>query len=118
MRGTVLLVILVLLTGCQGGQNRPVQLISGSGPIYPSQAKMAGIEGQAVVRYDVSIDGRVVNARIESSEPPGLFDAAALKAVRSWRYNPQLREGDAQAVSNVLSTVKFRLSGKEVYDRY
>ena len=115
---TAAVVVLALLfcTGCMGSQNRPMQLLSGSGPVYPSDARAAGIQGDVVVRYDVSAAGTVVNARIESAEPPGVFDQAALAAVRSWRYNPQIREGEAQEVKNILSTVRFRLDDDDRYD--
>jgi len=38
--------------------------------------------------------------------------------VRSWKYNPQIRDGEPQAVQNILSTVRFRLSGSNQYDGY
>jgi len=71
-----------------------------------------------VVRYDVSASGEVVNARVDSAEPAGLFEDAALAAVRSWRYNPQLQGGEPREVTNVVSTVRFRLEGADVYDAY
>jgi TonB family protein len=108
----------LLLAGCMGSHNRPLQLISGAGPTYPSQAQTDRIEGEVVVRYDVTREGRVVNARIDSAQPPGVFDEAALATVRSWKYNPQIRDGEPQAVQNILSTVRFRLSGSDQYDGY
>lgn len=114
----LLLLTTLLLTGCVGAQNRPMQLIAGSGPSYPAEAKAAGIEGEVVVRYDVSVTGAVENARVERASPAGVFEEAALAAVRSWRYNPRIREGQAEAVQDVLSTVRFRLSGADVDDRY
>lgn len=112
------LVSLALLGGCAASQNRPMQLISGSGPIYPAQAKAEGTEGSVVVRYGVSLDGRVVDARVESARPEGIFEEAALTAVRSWRYNPALKDGQAIAVENVLSTVRFELSDNDRYRDY
>lgn len=117
--GNALLVLVVmLLAGCMGSHNRPLQLISGAGPTYPPQAQADGIEGEVVVRYDVSLEGRVVNVRIESANPPGVFDEAAVATVRSWKYNPQIRDGEPQAVQNILSTVRFRLAGGDQYDDY
>jgi protein TonB len=110
------LLILLLLGGCMGSQNRPMQLLSGAGPVYPEEARAAGVQGDVVVRYGVSATGTVVNARIESAQPPGVFDQAALAAVRSWRYNPQIRDGEPQAVENILSTVRFRLDDDDRYD--
>jgi TonB family protein len=109
------LMIVGSLYGCAASQNRPMQLVSGTGPVYPPLAKAERIEGAVVVRYGVSVDGRVINARIESAEPAGVFEDAALAAVRSWRYNPALKDGEPVAVDNVLSTVRFELS---VNDRY
>ena len=71
-----------------------------------------------VIRYGVSIDGRVINARVDSAEPVGLFEEAALNAVRSWRYNPALRDGQPIAVENVVSVVRFKLGDGGRYDDY
>ncbi len=109
--------LIACLQGC-ASQNRPMQLVSGSGPVYPALAKAERIEGAVVVRYGVSVDGRVINARIESAEPEGVFEDAALAAVRSWRYNPALRDGEPVAVDNVLSTVRFELSANDRYRDY
>ncbi len=118
MRLFVLVSFLLLLGACAAGQNRPMQLVSGAGPIYPPLAKAEGIEGTVVVRYGVSVDGRVINARIDSAEPEGIFEDAALSAVRSWRYNPAMQDGEPVAVDNVVSTVRFELSANDRYRNY
>jgi protein TonB len=105
------------LIGC-AAQNRPMQLLSGSGPVYPPEAKARGVEGVVVVRYGVAPDGRVINARVDSADPAGVFEDAALAAVRSWRYRPALKDGEPVALDNVLSTVRFRLEGADAYDGY
>jgi len=106
----------LLLAGCMASQNRPLQLISGAGPIYPADARAAGIQGDVILRYDVAADGTVRNAQIESADPPGVFDEAALAAVRSWKYNPQIKAGERQEVLNILSTLRFRLDDGDRYD--
>ena len=93
-------------------------MLSGQGPIYPPQAKSQQIEGEVVVGYDVTIEGRVTNARVVSSAPAGLFDASALAAVRTWRFNAPLVEGERRAAPNQQSTVTFRVTGADKYDRY
>jgi protein TonB len=116
VRSLILVFNVLLLAGCMGSQNRPMQLLSGAGPIYPVEARAAGVEGNVVVRYDVSVDGTVFNARIDSADPVGVFEEVALAAVRSWRYNPQIKAGERQAVQNILSTVRFRLDDGDRYD--
>jgi len=108
----------VLLAGCAGTQNRPMQLVSGAGPVYPAAAKADHVEGVVVIRYGVSQDGRVINAKVESAQPEGVFEDAALAAVRSWRYNPALKNGQPVAVDNVLSTLRFELGNGDLYRGY
>lgn len=117
LRRTVVVCLLVLLSGCAGDQ-RPLQLLSGAGPIYPPQAKAQGLQGDVVVRYNVTAQGMVVDAEVVSSEPSGVFDAAALDAVNSWRFNAPVVDGVSQPSSGRQSTVSFRLDGADRYDNY
>ena len=107
----------LLLSAC-AASNRPLQLLSGQGPVYPAAAKSQGIEGVVVIRYDVSVEGMVINASVVSSEPTAVFDSAALAAVRSWRFNAPVVEGSKQPARNRESSVEFRLSGADSYDNY
>lgn len=108
--GVFLLVLASLvLTGCLGSANRPLQLLSGAGPVYPPEARAQGIEGDVTVRYAISADGQVQQAEVVAAEPAGIFEAAALAAVRSWRYAAPVRDGQPQAVAQVRSVVRFRL---------
>jgi TonB family protein len=70
------------------------------------------------VRYDVTVEGQVINARVVRSDPADLFDAAALEAVRTWRFNAPLVEGERREALNQQSTVTFRVTGADKYDRY
>lgn len=116
-RPTALILLAVLLAGCATA-DRPVQLVSGTAAIYPGQAKAEGIEGQVEIAYGVTVDGRVVGAHVVAAEPAGVFDDAALTAVRQWRFNAPVRDGVAQPVERLTSTIRFRLSGSERYERY
>jgi periplasmic protein TonB len=109
--------VLLLLTAC-AANNRPLQLISGEGPRYPQQAREQGIEGEVTVAYEVDSSGRVLNTRVVSSRPAGLFDEAALAAVRSWRFNAPIIDGVVQQTTQRQSTVTFRLGGTREYDTY
>lgn len=105
-----------LLFGCASG-NRPLQFVGGDDLVYPPAAKAAGIEGQVVVRYDVSEEGRVVNAVVRLAEPPGVFEEAALATVRSWRFRPQVERDRAVSAPNRVSEIRFRLGDDGRYDR-
>ena len=100
--------LLPLLAGCAGG-HRPLQFIGGQDLVYPPQAQAAGIEGRVLVRYDVTAEGLVRNARVDSAHPPGHFEAAALATVRSWRFRPLLERGEPTDAPNRVSEVVFKI---------
>jgi len=101
-----------LLSGCAAGP-RPLQLVSGADPVYPPEAKAAGVQGHVTVRYDVTGDGAVVNLRIVEAVPSGVFDTAALDAVAKWRFRPPV-----QADQGHTSTLRFQLGESDAYDQY
>lgn len=105
-----------LAVGCSAN-SRPLQFMGGDDLVYPPQAKAAGIEGRVVVRYDVTEDGRVVNAVVRRAEPPGVFDEAALATVRSWRFRPQVERDQAVPAPNRVSEIRFRLGDDGRYAR-
>jgi protein TonB len=62
-------------------------------PDFPPEAFDKGISGLVTVAYTVDVEGRTQDVRVESSEPPGVFDKAATSAVRRWRYEPATVDG-------------------------
>jgi len=55
-------------------------------PIYPPDALRRGIEGRVVVEFGLAPDGGVRDLRVVHAEPAGVFDQAALRAMRGWKY--------------------------------
>jgi len=110
MRCLVVLAV-VLLAGCAGVLEREPQLrwLEGGRPAYPASAKAAGVEGYAVVEYRVDVEGRVRDPRVVESVPAGVFDASALAAIRSWRYQPFDDGAGVRAVDGVRSRFDFQL---------
>ena len=101
---------MVFLSSCalQPPLDQPLRLKNGSAPVYPAILKAEGVSGLVTVKYDVSDEGKVRNLRIIASEPAGLFDAAALRAVASWQFKPQIRDGIAEPVLGLTSKLEFR----------
>lgn len=62
-------------------------------PDYPPRAKQRGIEGWVEVEFTITPIGTVEDPRILRANPPGVFEQAVLRAVRRWRYNPQVVNG-------------------------
>jgi len=58
-------------------------------PAYPIAARAVGAEGQVRLRLSVLPDGRVDRAAVVDCSRPGVgFEAAAIEAVKQWRYVP------------------------------
>jgi TonB family protein len=55
--------------------------------VYPTQAYEKGQKGQVVVEFMLDRKGRANDPRVVEASLPGVFDAAALQAVRSGRYD-------------------------------
>lgn len=62
-------------------------------PAYPALSRRMGETGKVVLRVELDTDGRVDAARVASSSSYKRLDEAALNAVRTWRCNPPLRDG-------------------------
>jgi protein TonB len=116
MTRLIVAILVLLTTGCMTQPNRPPEPISMGGIVYPPGAAARHIEGYAVVGYDVTTDGTVTNAEIIESVPPGVFDEAALDAVRTWRFQPAIRKGQLVQY-RLMSPVRFKLGESEKYVR-
>jgi TonB family protein len=57
-------------------------------PVYPVEAKRAGIEGEVVLRTTIAPDGSVSHLEVVSGNP--LLVKPALDAVQQWRYKPSV----------------------------
>ena len=61
-------------------------------PEYPSVARRAEMEGKVLLQVTIDERGRVVDARVLSSDAP-IFEAPALAAVLEWRFRPAEQSG-------------------------
>lgn len=75
--------------------DRPVEIKDAPPPAYPIDALSRKQDGKVVLIVDVGADGSVTKAQIDSSNPPTVFDAAALEAVRKWKFTPAMEQGKA-----------------------
>ncbi len=84
------------------------KIIEAPAPAYPDSARQAGLEGKVVLVIVVDEQGRVIEARVFRAEPPGVFEQAALEAVRKWRFEPALQR-DKPIKVRLAQEVVFRL---------
>jgi protein TonB len=75
-------------------------------PVYPPLAVQARIQGTVMLEAIIGKDGRVQNLKVLSGHP--LLIHSALDAVKAWRYQPTLLNGepvDVQTEINVIFTL-------------
>lgn len=80
-------------------------------PKWPEAARKRGVNGVVVMSLLVGVDGRVSEVRVLESRPPGVFDGAALEAVRQWRFQAAQYQGQPVAV-RVTQPLEFNLEGQ------
>jgi protein TonB len=62
-------------------------------PSYPEPARLAGVQGTVVLRARVTVEGAVGEVVIDRSAGNADLDAAAVEALRRWRFEPARRAG-------------------------
>lgn len=75
-------------------------------PVYPDEARRAGVQGVVLVQALVRKDGAVGDVKVIQSIP--LLDLAAIQAVRQWIFKPARAKGEPVSVW-VAVPVKFTL---------
>ena len=88
-----------------------VERIFYQGANYPRKALRKGQEGYVVIEFDIDTDGAVLDPYVIESEPAGVFERAAIKAVRKWLYQAPTYNGVSVKVNNVQVKVRFNLDG-------
>lgn len=75
---------------------------------YTAQARSEGIEGKLKLKVVVGADGSVLDVQVLSSVSPEL-DAAAVAAVKHWRFKPSMACGKAIAGGTYVLARRFEL---------
>jgi protein TonB len=78
-------------------------------PDYPRRAQERGIEGWVQFEFTITTSGTVKDVKVIDSEPKGLFEDAATKAILRWKYNPKVEEGRAVERRGVRVILRFDL---------
>ena len=88
------------LSGGNGGMNGfdadiiPIVRVQ---PKYPQRALQARLTGTVLLDVWVAPDGSVSDAKVIESNPPRIFDKAALNAIKRWKFRPRIVDGQPQA---------------------
>ncbi len=72
-----------------------LELAHYAAPTFPISARERGLSGWVEIQFLVTAGGSVSDVVITGAEPVGIFEQAAVDAVRKWRYKPVQRDGHA-----------------------
>jgi protein TonB len=94
-----------------GGETRAAVVTSQSAPRYPPEAFRSRQEGWVEVAFTVAADGSVKDGSVITANPPRMFNAAALRAIAEWKFQPRLENGQP-AEQQVRTRIEFKLPDK------
>lgn len=80
-------------------------------PRYPRKARLLGLEGWVLLKYDITPLGTVENAKILDSHPARVFDHSAIKALLKWKFKPRKEEGKFVAQRDLRAKIDFKFDG-------
>ena len=78
-------------------------------PQYPISAAERGIEGWVLVRFSITTSGTVKDAKVIDAKPSAIFNRAALRAIRKWKYKPKIVDGKPVERRGVTVRLNFEL---------
>jgi len=65
-----------------------------SAPKYPSRARAKGISGTVSLSLLIDASGNVQRIKVLDANPAGVFEESAVEAVRNWRFEPAMYNGE------------------------
>ena len=92
-----------------GGNVQAAKLIYKQQPLYPPQMKEAGITGTVVMQAVIAKEGDILNLEVISPEVHPDLIAAAVDAVKNWKYESTKLNGENVEVVTMIN-VNFTLS--------
>jgi TonB family protein len=91
-----------------GGNVRPAKVMDQVKPDYPADLQRLGVQGSVMIRAVISINGNVLSPQVVSTGADARLAKLALNAVRQWRYEPCLLNGQPVETATTV-TIDFAL---------
>jgi len=86
-----------IILSSKGAEKRLMRSVP---PKYPAEARAGGADGTVVLKEIVDENGKVEGVRLVEGD--ATLAAAAIQAVKQWRYRPYLRNGKALPFQTVV----------------
>lgn len=79
-------------------------------PRYPKQALRMRKGGFVTLEFTVREDGSVTEVRVIEAQPKGLFNRAAIAAIKQWKFKAKVING-VKVTQKGRQTINFKLKG-------
>ncbi|MCM0148889.1 energy transducer TonB [Photobacterium galatheae] len=79
-------------------------------PKYPPRALKRNIEGFVILSFTIDPRGRPTAIEVVDAQPKRMFDREAIRALKSWKYQPKLEAGKAVAQPGQSVKLEFKLN--------
>ena len=80
-------------------------------PKYPIQAARDGKEGWVTLSFTINEIGGVEDVNVIDAEPKRVFDKEAKRALRKWKYKPNVIDGKPQKQIGLTVRLDFNMDG-------
>jgi len=88
------------------GEINPPRLMKKVEPIYPEEARKAGIEGIVILEAMTDEKGNIARVKVLKSIPE--LDQAAINSLKQWKYEPTIIDGKPTPIVFTV-TIRFQL---------
>lgn len=78
-------------------------------PRFPTDAARDGISGWVRLGFSIDASGAVTDVTVLAAEPRNIFNNEAVRALRRWKYQPQLINGKPVKQENLQVQLDFQL---------
>ncbi|HXX18774.1 MAG TPA: energy transducer TonB [Candidatus Acidoferrum sp.] len=91
-----------------GGNVQAAKLVHQEQPVYPPEAKAAGIQGTVILHAIIAKDGSIRDLYLDEGQC--WLAQSAMEAVRKWRYRPTKLNGEPVEVDTTIQVI-YTLGG-------
>jgi TonB family protein len=67
------------------------------------------IEGYVDLAFDIAVTGLTTNIRVIAAQPEGVFNRAAIAALKKWKYKVPVIDGFARGQLDMMTRIRFEL---------
>lgn len=82
-------------------------------PKYPMKAAREGIEGYVVMSFTIDKLGGVTDVKVIEAQPKRIFDKAAKRALKKWKYKAKVEDGVALVQTGLTVRLDFNIEGND-----